>query len=303
VDVMLGLEARQGLTEKVTRGMDAETLPDPLRIYLNEIGSFPLLSAEEEKLLGSQVKHGSENEAQEARRRLIEANLRLVVSVAKNYVGQGLSLMDLIQEGNIGLIRAVDKFDYRKDYKFSTYATWWIRQGISRAVANQSRTIRIPVHMLQRIEHLLRISHSLTQKYGREPTEEELAVEMHTSPKKVGEIIKANKQPFSLETPVGEARDSYLGDFIEDERLPQPVEIAMNRALEEELRDLLASFPEKERRVIELRFGLGDGRNRTLEEVGWEFGVTRERIRQIEAKALRKLRHPKRSKKLREYLD
>jgi len=303
VNVILGLEASQGLTEKVTRGMGTETLPDSVKRYLHEIGSFPLLSAEEEKLLGSQVKHGSKNEAQEARRRLIEANLRLVVSVAKNYVGRGLSLMDLIQEGNMGLIRAVDRFDYQKGYKFSTYATWWIRQGITRAVANQSRTIRIPVHMVQRINCLLRISHSLAQEYGREPTEEELAAEMQTSPKKVAEIIKAAKQPLSLETPIGDEGHSYLGDLVEDERLPQPTEVAINRALEEELQDVLASLPARERRVVELRFGLGDGRSRTLEEVGWEFGVTRERIRQIETKALRKLRHPKRSRKLREYLD
>jgi RNA polymerase primary sigma factor len=303
VDVMLGLEARQGLTEKVTRGTDTETLPDPVRLYLNEIGNFPLLSAEEEKLLGSQVKHGRRDEAQEARRRLIEANLRLVFSVAKNYVGYGLSLMDLIQEGNIGLIRAVDRFDYQKGYKFSTYATWWIRQSITRAIANQSRTIRIPVHMIGSINHLLRVSNGLTQEYGREPTEEELATEMHTSLRKIGEIIKANQQPSSLETPIEEERESCLGDFIEDEKLPQPVEVAIDRGLEEELRDLLASLPARERRIVELRFGLIDGRSRTLEEVGWEFGVTRERVRQIEAKALRKLRHPKRSKKLREYLD
>ena len=301
---MLEIEASQGLTENITRGMDTETLPDSVRLYFNEIGSSPLLSAEEEKLLGSQVKHGSKNRAQEARRRLIEANLRLVVSVAKNYVGRGLSLMDLIQEGNIGLIRAVDKFDYRKGYKFSTYATWWIRQSITRALADQARTIRIPAHMVQRINCLLRISHSLTQECGREPSEEELAAEMQTSPEKVGEIFKAaNQQPLSLETPIGEERDRCLGDFVEDKRLPQPAEVAVKGALKEQLQYLLASLTAKERRVIELRFGLGDGRSRTLEEVGWEFGVTRERIRQIEAKALRKLRHPKRSRKLREYLD
>jgi RNA polymerase primary sigma factor len=303
VDIISRLEASQVLTEKVTRGIDAETLSDPLRIYLREIGSFLLLSAEEEKVLSHRVKHGSKNKAQEARRRLIEANLRLVVSVAKHYVGQGLSLMDLIQEGNLGLIRAVDKFDYQQGYKFSTYATWWIRQSITRAIANQSRTIRIPVHMMGSISRLIRVSDGLTQEYGREPTDKELAAEMQSSPRKVGEIIKATKQPLSLETPIGEEGASYLGDFVEDKRLPQPAEVTMNRALEEELQNLLASLPAKERRVIELRFGLGDGRSRTLEEVGWEFGVTRERIRQIEAKALRKLRHPKRSRKLREYLD
>ena len=303
VDTILGLEASQELTEKVIWGIDTETLPETVRLYLREISRYSLLSAGEEKLLGSQVKHGGKNEVQEARRCLIEANLRLVVSVAKNYVGRGLSLMDLIQEGNIGLIRAVNKFDYRKGYKFSTYATWWIRQSITRAIANQTRTIRIPVHMMGSISRLLRVSSSLTQEYGREPTEEELAAGMRTSPEKVGEIIKAARQPLSLETPVGDERNSYLRDFIEDKRLPQPAEIAIKGALKEELQDLLASLPARERRVVELRFGLVDGRSRTLEEVGWEFGVTRERIRQIENKALRKLRHPKRSRMLREYLD
>jgi len=303
VDKPLGLEASRGLTEKVIQGIDTETPPDLVKLYLKEIGNFPLLSAEEEKVLGSQVKHGSRIEAQEARRRFIEANLRLVVSIAKHYIGQGLPLMDLIQEGNMGLIRSVGKFDYQKGYKFSTYATWWIRQAITRAVANQSRTIRIPVHMMGSISHLLRVSNSLTQEYGREPTEEELAAEMQTSPRKVGEITKAAKQSLSLDAPIVEGEDSYIGDFIEDKRLPQPAEVATDRALKEELQDLLASLPEKERRVIELRFGLVDGRSRTLDEVGQEFRVTRERIRQIEAKALRKLRHPKRSRKLREYLD
>ena len=303
MDKTLGLEASRGLTEKVIQGIDTETPPDLVKLYLKEIGNFPLLSAEEEKVLGSQVKHGSRIEAQEARRRFIEANLRLVVSIAKHYIGQGLPLMDLIQEGNMGLIRSVGKFDYQKGYKFSTYATWWIRQAITRAVANQSRTIRIPVHMMGSISHLLRVSNSLTQEYGREPTEEELAAEMQASPRKVGEITKAAKQSLSLDAPIVEGEDSYIGDFIEDKRLPQPAEVATDRALKEELQDLLASLPEKERRVIELRFGLVDGRSRTLDEVGQEFRVTRERIRQIEAKALRKLRHPKRSRKLREYLD
>ncbi len=296
------MEASQRLTERATGGIDVERLPDPVWIYVHEIGSLPLLDAEEEKLLGSQVKYGSKSEAQEARQRLIRANLRLVVSIAKNYVSRGLPLMDLIQEGNIGLIRAVDKFDYRKGYKFSTHATWWIRQSITRAIADQVRTIRIPVHMVETINRLFSISHGLAQEYGREPTEKELATEMQTSPKKVGEIIKAAQQPISLETPIGEERDRYLSDFIEDKK-PQPAEVAINRALKEQLQDLLASLSAKERRVIELRFGLDDDRSRTLEEVGWEFGVTRERIRQIENKALRKLRHPKRSRKLREYLE
>ena len=302
-DVISRSEASQGLTEKITRGADTETPPDSVNAYLKEIGNFRLLSAEEEKVLGSQVKHGSKDEAQEARRHLIEANLRLVVSIAKHYIGQGLPLMDLIQEGNIGLIRAVDRFDYQRGYKFSTYATWWIRQSITRAIADKGRTIRIPVHMMEKINHLFRISHSLAQEYGREPTEGELAAEMQTSPKKVGEIIKATRQPLSLETPFGEDRDCYLGDFIEDETMPQPAEVATNELLKEQLQGVLASLSAKERRLIELRFGLGDGRSRTLDEVGWEFGLTRERIRQIENKALRKLRHPKHSRKLREYLE
>ena len=289
--------------QKVIRNLDVETLPESATMYLHEIARFPLLSAAEEKLLGSQVKHGSKNEAQEARQRLIEANLRLVVSVAKNYLGQGLPLMDLIQEGNIGLMRAVDKFDYRKGYKFSTYATWWIQQSITRALADQARTIRIPVHMVGTINRLFRIKHSLAREYGREPTEKELAAGMQTSFKKVGEIIKATQQPTSLEAPIGEERDSYLGDFIEDKRLPQPAEVVANKLLKEQLEEVLASLPAKERHVIELRFGLGDGRSRTLDEVGRELGVTRERIRQIENKALRKLRQPRRSRKLREYLE
>jgi RNA polymerase primary sigma factor len=282
---------------------NAETLPDPVNLYLREISNFSLLSAEEEKVLGSQVKHGSRDEAQEARQRLIEANLRLVVSVAKHYIGQGLSLMDLVQEGNMGLIRAVDRFDYQKGYKFSTYATWWIRQGIRRAITNQSRNIRIPVHMMDTVSRLLRVRNDLTQEYGREPTDEELAAKMQTSPMKVGEIMKAAKQPVSLDAPIGEEGDTDIRDFVEEKRLPQPAEIAIKNTMEEELRDVLATLPPKERRVIELRFGLIDGHSHTLEEVGWEFGVTRERIRQIEGKALRKLRHPHRSRKLREYLD
>lgn len=299
----IGLEARQELTEKVIQGMDTETLPDPVKLYLKEIGNFPLLSAEEEKVLGRQVKHGGKDEAQEAKQHLIEANLRLVVSVAKRYIGQGLPLMDLIQEGNVGLIRAVGRFDYQKGYKFSTYATWWIRQSITRAIANQSRTIRVPVHMTSSISRLLRVSDDLTQEYGRKPTDEELATEIQTSPMKVGEIMRAARQPVSLDAPIVEGEDSDIGDFVEDKRLPQPAELAMKNTMEKELRDVLSTLLPKEQRVIELRFGLVDGHSRTLEEVGWEFGVTRERIRQIEGKALRKLRHPNRSRKLREYLD
>jgi len=283
---------------------DVETLPESVTIYLHEIARFPLLSAEEEKVLGSQVKHGGKNEAQEAKRRLIEANLRLVVSVAKNCVGQGLSLMDLIQEGNLGLMRAVNKFDYRKGYKFSTYATWWIRQSINRAIANQTRTIRIPVHMMDSISRLFRVSHGLAQEYGREPNKQELAAEMDTSPEKVEQIMKVAQYPVSLEFHLGEEADGdTLGDLIEDKKMPQPAEVAANELLKEQLKEVLALLPAKERRVIELRFGLGDGRSRTLDKVGQEFGVTRERIRQIERKALGKLRHIKRSRKLQEYLD
>jgi len=272
-------------------------------MYFREIDRFPLIDAEEERVLGSQVKHGGKNEAQEAKRCLIEANLRLVISIAKKYIGQGLPLMDLVQEGNIGLMRAVDKFDYRRGCKFSTCATWWIRQAVRRAIADQSRTIRIPVHMTENIKRLFRISHSLTQEYGRAPTKEELAAEMHTSPSKVEQITKATQYPVSLETPIGDEGEGRLGDLIEDKTTPRPTEVAANKLLKEQLDDVLASLPAKERHIIELRFGLVDGRSRTLEEVGQEFGVTRERIRQIAAKALRKLRHPKRSRKLREYLE
>jgi len=296
------MEAGQGTT-RATTDLDAKTLPSSVSLYLTEIGKLPLLDAKEEKLLASQVKHGSKDEAEEARRRLIVANLLLVVSIAKRYLGRGLSLMDLIQEGNLGLIRAVDKFDYRKGYKFSTYATHWIRQGIGRAIADKARTIRIPVHMVGAINRLFRTKYSLTQEYGREPTEEELATEMHLSPKKVSEIIKATKQPYSLEMPIEEEGDASLYDFIEDKESPQPAELAAKVALKEQLQDLLAELPAKERRVIELRFGLVDNRNHTLEEVGQELGVTRERIRQIQGKVLRKLRRPMHSRKLHEYLE
>jgi len=294
------MEAGQ-VTARAT-DLDAKTLPDSISLYLNEIGKLPLLNAKEEKLLARQIKHGKD-EAEEARRHLIVANLRLVVSIAKRYRGRGLSLMDLIQEGNLGLIRAVDKFDYRQGYKFSTYATWWIRHSITRAIANQARTIRLPAYMGDAINRLFRIRYSLTQEYGREPTEEELAAEMHLSPKKVGEIIKATKHLSSLEKPVGEEGDTSLGDLLEDKESPQPAELANKEALKEQLGDLLASLPAKERRVIELRFGLVDNRNRTLEEVGQELGVTRERIRQIQGKALGKLRRPMHSRKLYEYLE
>jgi RNA polymerase primary sigma factor len=273
-------------------------------MYLHELSQFRLLDTQEERLLGWQIKHGNKNEALEAKRRLIEGNLRLVVSIARNYAGRGLPLMDLIQEGNVGLMRAVDKFDYRRGYKFSTYATWWIRQSISRAISDKARTIRIPVHVADSIARLLRVSYGLTQEYGREPNEQELAAEMETSTEKIQQITSAAQYPISLEYQVGEEEDSHeLSDLIEDKKLPQPPEVVTNELLKEQLNELLASLSDRERRVIEMRFGLVDGHNRTLEEVGNEFGVTRERVRQIEKKALAKMRHPKFSRKLREYLE
>lgn len=278
---------------------DGIGIDDPVRMYLKEIGKVPLLSAEEEVDLAQRMEKGEEA----AKRKLIEANLRLVVSIAKKYVGRGMLFLDLIQEGNMGLIKAVEKFDYNKGFKFSTYATWWIRQAITRSIADQARTIRIPVHMVETINKLIRVSRQLLQEIGREPTPDEIGEEMGISPEKVREIMKIAQEPVSLETPIGEEEDSHLGDFIEDEDAPAPASAASFILLKEQLDDVLDTLTDREKRVLELRFGIEDGRPRTLEEVGKEFGVTRERIRQIEAKALRKLRHPSRSKKLKDYLD
>lgn len=278
---------------------DGIAIDDPVRMYLKEIGRVPLLSSDEEVELAIRVSSGDI----EARKRLAEANLRLVVSIAKRYVGRGMLFLDLIQEGNLGLIKAVEKFDYEKGFKFSTYATWWIRQAITRAIADQARTIRIPVHMVETINKLIRVSRQLLQELGREPTHEEIAKEMGMSIDKVREITKIAQEPVSLETPIGEEEDSHLGDFIPDEDAPAPSEAASFLLLKEQLVDVLNTLTSREEKVLRLRFGLDDGRPRTLEEVGKEFNVTRERIRQIEAKALRKLRHPSRSKKLKDYLD
>lgn len=275
------------------------TVDDPVRMYLKEIGKVPLLSADEEIELAKKMEKGDE----EAKKKLCEANLRLVVSIAKRYVGRGMLFLDLIQEGNLGLIKAVDKFDWRKGYKFSTYATWWIRQAITRSIADQARTIRIPVHMVETINKLIRVSRQLLQEYGREPSPEEIAAEMDISEEKVREILKIAQEPVSLETPIGEEEDSHLGDFIPDEEVPAPAEAAAFSMLKEQLVEVLDTLTEREQKVLKLRFGLEDGRARTLEEVGKQFDVTRERIRQIEAKALRKLRHPSRSKKLKDYLE
>ncbi|EFR40004.1 RNA polymerase sigma factor RpoD [Selenomonas sp. oral taxon 137 str. F0430] len=275
------------------------SLDDPVRMYLKEIGHVPLLTAEEEVELAQLMEAGDE----EARHRLEEANLRLVVSIAKRYVGRGMLFLDLIQEGNLGLLKAVEKFDYSKGYKFSTYATWWIRQAITRAIADQARTIRIPVHMVETINKLVRISRQLLQELGRDPRPEEIAKEMGISVARVHEIMKIAQEPVSLETPIGEEEDSHLGDFIEDEAAPAPAEAASFMLLREQLEEVLETLTDREKNVLRLRFGLEDGRSRTLEEVGQSFGVTRERIRQIEAKALRKLRHPSRSKVLRDFLE
>ena len=274
-------------------------LEDHVRMYLKEIGKVPLLTAEEEVQLAIRIEQGDE----EAKKRLNEANLRLVVSIAKRYVGRGMLFLDLIQEGNMGLLKAVEKFDYRKGYKFSTYATWWIRQAITRAIADQARTIRIPVHMVETINKLIRVSRQLLQEYGKDPTPEQIAKEMNMSVDRVREIMKISQEPVSLETPIGEEEDSHLGDFIPDEDAPAPSERAAYTLLREQLMEVLQTLTPREQKVLKLRFGLNDGRARTLEEVGKEFNVTRERIRQIEAKALRKLRHPSRSKKLKDYID
>ena len=275
------------------------SIEDPVRMYLKEIGKVSLLSADEEIELAKRMEKGDEA----AKKRLAEANLRLVVSIAKRYVGRGMLFLDLIQEGNLGLIKAVEKFDYRKGYKFSTYATWWIRQAITRAIADQARTIRIPVHMVETINKLIRVSRQLLQELGREPTPEEIAEEMDMPVDRVREILKISQEPVSLETPIGEEEDSHLGDFIQDDNVPVPADAAAFTLLKEQLVEVLSTLTDREQKVLRLRFGLDDGRARTLEEVGKEFNVTRERIRQIEAKALRKLRHPSRSRKLKDYLD
>ncbi|MCD8218153.1 MAG: RNA polymerase sigma factor RpoD [Clostridiales bacterium] len=316
---------------------DGVSLEDPVRMYLKEIGKVPLLTAEEEIALAKEMEAGAvakekieilterlktaedeekaeledevriqkiiEEQGADAKKRLAEANLRLVVSIAKRYVGRGMLFLDLIQEGNLGLIKAVEKFDYRKGYKFSTYATWWIRQAITRAIADQARTIRIPVHMVETINKLIRVSRQLLQELGREPTPEEIAEEMNMPPERVREILKISQEPVSLETPIGEEEDSHLGDFLPDDNVPVPADAAAFTLLKEQLVEVLGTLTEREQKVLRLRFGLDDGRARTLEEVGKEFNVTRERIRQIEAKAIRKLRHPSRSRKLKDYLD
>ena len=305
LDSELEDEKKSGVIIKATGEIEvsdsAKNIPtdDPVRMYFKEIGKVPLLSAEEERDLAIRIEQGDE----EAKKKLCESNLRLVVSIARRYLNRGLSFLDLIQEGNLGLIKAVEKFDYTKGYKFSTYATWWIRQAITRSIADQARTIRIPVHMVETINKLIRISRQLLQEYGREPTSEEIAREMGISVEKVREIKKISQDPVSLETPIGEEEDSHLGDFIPDEDIPSPVDAAAYSMLQKQLREVLDTLAEREKKVLILRFGLDDGRPRTLEEVGKEFNVTRERIRQIEAKALRKLRHPSRSKKLRDYLE
>lgn len=306
IDVVEEIEVAEDIGEEIAEietgvpGAEGVAIDDPVRMYLKEIGKVPLLSANEEIEIAKRMADGD----QEAKRQLAEANLRLVVSVAKRYVGRGMLFLDLIQEGNLGLIKAVEKFDYRKGYKFSTYATWWIRQAITRAIADQARTIRIPVHMVETINKLIRVNRQLLQEYGREPRPDEIAAEMGISEEKVREIIKVAQEPVSLETPIGEEEDSHLGDFIPDDDAPAPAEVAAFTLLKEQLMEVLDTLlTPREEKVLRLRFGLDDGKARTLEEVGKEFNVTRERIRQIEAKALRKLRHPSRSKKLKDFLE
>ncbi len=300
IDIPLDVEEEEIDMEKIDLSVpEGISLEDPVRMYLKEIGKVPLLSAEEEIELARKMADGDA----EAKKKLAEANLRLVVSIAKRYVGRGMLFLDLIQEGNLGLIKAVEKFDYNKGFKFSTYATWWIRQAITRAIADQARTIRIPVHMVETINKLIRVSRQKLQELGREPLPEEIAEEMDMPVERVREIMKISQEPVSLETPIGEEEDSHLGDFIQDDNVPVPAEAAAFTLLREQLGEVLATLTEREQKVLRLRFGLEDGRARTLEEVGKEFNVTRERIRQIEAKALRKLRHPSRSRKLKDYLD
>ena len=303
-DIILGMEADGEGNEEDIENIDLSvpdgvSIEDPVRMYLKEIGKVPLLSADEEVELAKRMEEGDA----EAKKKLAEANLRLVVSIAKHYVGRGMLFLDLIQEGNLGLIKAVEKFDYKKGYKFSTYATWWIRQAITRAIADQARTIRIPVHMVETINKFVRVQRQLLQELGREPYPEEIAEHMNMPVDRVREIQKISLEPVSLETPIGEEEDSHLGDFIQDENVPVPAEAAAFTLLREQLEEVLGTLTEREQKVLKLRFGLEDGRSRTLEEVGREFEVTRERIRQIEAKALRKLRHPSRSRKLKDYLD
>lgn len=299
-DLILAEEEEEVDMEKIDLSVpDGISIEDPVRMYLKEIGKVPLLSAEEEIDLARRMSEGDES----AKKRLAEANLRLVVSIAKRYVGRGMLFLDLIQEGNLGLIKAVEKFDYQKGFKFSTYATWWIRQAITRAIADQARTIRIPVHMVETINKLIRVSRQLLQELGREPLPEEIAKELDMPVDRVREILKISQEPVSLETPIGEEEDSHLGDFIQDDNVPVPAEAAAATLLKEQLNEVLDTLTDREQKVLRLRFGMNDGRARTLEEVGKEFDVTRERIRQIEAKALRKLRHPSRSRKLKDYLD
>ncbi len=305
IDVVEEVDVPEDINEEIAEiestlaAVEGVNIDDPVRMYLKEIGKVPLLTASEEVEIARRMAEGDP----EAKRQLAEANLRLVVSIAKRYVGRGMLFLDLIQEGNLGLIKAVEKFDYRKGYKFSTYATWWIRQAITRAIADQARTIRIPVHMVETINKLIRVNRQLVQEYGRDPRPDEIAREMGVSEEKVREIIKIAQEPVSLETPIGEEDDSHLGDFIEDQDAPAPAEAVAVTLLKEQLMDVLNSLTPREAKVLRLRYGLDDGKARTLEEVGKEFNVTRERIRQIEAKALRKLRHPSRSKRLKDFLE